>query len=231
MWLCNHSMPGPAGLPVFESIVSLLDPPGSYWCCFWNLRSRFLPWCHSWRRWRWDTANTKTLITIWSTPPMSRRLYTTCYSRPEWWWVDWNVYLSVKTNKQTKITQTRHAVRHCLTQSWKALPYPHSILISPPSILFLFINTSNPYTEKGFASGFKNTSTRFCENLITWINNTLPLVITFQPLKPPYHSFTSFILFFVNYDVAGGFFSHQMTNISSLSVVTLGHSFHGGGDI
>lgn len=172
---------------------------------FFNLRSRFLPWCHSWRRWKWDTANTKTPITIWSMPPMSRRPCTTCYSRPGWWWVDWNIYLSVKIMKKKRITQTRHAVRHCLTQSRKASPYPNGILISL-SVFFPLINTSNPSTEKGIASGFKNTSTHFCENLITWINNTgtLYLVITFQPLKP---SFASFILFFfINILMLLGFF-------------------------
>lgn len=92
------------------------------------LRSQFPPWCHSLRRWKWDTANTKTPITIWSTLPTSHRPCITCYSRLGWWWVDWNVYLSVK--KKNEITQSRLAVRHCLADSRKTSPYPNSILIS-----------------------------------------------------------------------------------------------------
>lgn len=50
-------------------------------------RSPFLPWCPSWRRWRWDTANTRTPTTTWCTPPTSLRPCTICCSRPAWWWV------------------------------------------------------------------------------------------------------------------------------------------------
>lgn len=35
-----------------------------------------------------------------------------------------------RTKKKKNITQSRHAVRHCLTQRRKAAPYPTGVLIS-----------------------------------------------------------------------------------------------------
>lgn len=83
--------------------------------------------------------------------------------------------------------------------------------------------------EEGLASGCENTSTHFCGDLITWINITLHLVITFQSLKAPYCGYNFiYSLFFLNFDAAGFFFFHRMTYILGLSVETLGHSFRVG---
>lgn len=205
------------------------------------VRSRSPQWCHSWRPWRWDTANTKTPTTTWCTPPMSHRLCTTCYSRLAWWWVGhvwryqhplcrdlWDMLVGFQEKRQSVRSRGFQASDvHNVSVSW-CTDAKYGVLILGESLnLFFFMRKikkpkeNHPLISSLALGSYENIKT--CQNVTlanghtVWSQNLFSFIIF---ILLPWHYFTSIL----HISCCFLFLFHRLTYISLHPTgVTLGY--------